>query len=158
LIVLKLVVCILLRVLGQVEGFVLIDRLCGLVVRVLGYRSGGPGFDSRHYKKIVGLQRGQLSLVSATEELLGSNSSGSSLEIREYSRRDSSRWPRGTLYPQKVGTSFADKRRSLGLYSSLADWGHGVFWNSILIEGCVVCWKSTDVSEMHAAYIFEGKN
>jgi hypothetical protein len=27
------------------------DRLCGLVVRVPGYRSGGPGFDSRHYKK-----------------------------------------------------------------------------------------------------------
>jgi hypothetical protein len=24
-----------------------IDRLCGLVVRVPGYRSGGPGFDSR---------------------------------------------------------------------------------------------------------------
>jgi hypothetical protein len=23
------------------------DRLCGLVVRVSGYRSGGPGFDSR---------------------------------------------------------------------------------------------------------------
>jgi hypothetical protein len=42
------------------------DRLCGLVVRVLGYRSGGPGFDSRHYKKknVVGLERGALSLVS----------------------------------------------------------------------------------------------
>jgi hypothetical protein len=47
------------------------DRLCGLVVRVLGYRSGGPGFDSRHYqKKIVGLGRGPLSLLSTTEELL----------------------------------------------------------------------------------------
>jgi hypothetical protein len=44
------------------------DRLCGLVVRVLGYRSGGPGFDSRHCqkKKVVG----PLSLVSTTEELL----------------------------------------------------------------------------------------
>jgi hypothetical protein len=31
----------------------IVDRLCGLVVRVLGYRSGGPGFDSRHYKKKV---------------------------------------------------------------------------------------------------------
>jgi hypothetical protein len=30
-----------------------------------------PGFDSRHYqKKVVGLERGQLSLVSTTEELL----------------------------------------------------------------------------------------
>jgi hypothetical protein len=47
------------------------DRLCGLVVRVLDYRSRGPGLDSRHYqKKVVGLERGPLSLVSTTEELL----------------------------------------------------------------------------------------
>jgi hypothetical protein len=50
----------------------MLDRLCGLVVRVLGYKSGGPGFDSRHYqgKKVAGLERGPLSLVSTTEELL----------------------------------------------------------------------------------------
>jgi hypothetical protein len=47
------------------------DRLCGLVVRVLDYRCRGPGFDSRALqKKIVGLERGPLSLVSTTEELL----------------------------------------------------------------------------------------
>jgi hypothetical protein len=47
------------------------DRLCGLVVRVLGYRSGGPGSNSgTTIKKIVGLERGPLSLVSTTEELL----------------------------------------------------------------------------------------
>jgi hypothetical protein len=42
------------------------------VVRVLGYRSGGLGFDSRalQEKKAVGLERGPFSLVSATEEVL----------------------------------------------------------------------------------------
>jgi hypothetical protein len=47
------------------------DRLCGLVVRVLGYRSGGPGsIPGTTKKKVRGLERGALSLVSATEELL----------------------------------------------------------------------------------------
>jgi hypothetical protein len=47
------------------------DRLCGLVVRVLGYRSGGPGsILGTTRKKVVGLERGPLSLVSTTEELL----------------------------------------------------------------------------------------
>jgi hypothetical protein len=48
-----------------------VDRLCGLVVGVLGYRSGGPGsIPGTTKKKVVGLDRGPLSLVSATEELL----------------------------------------------------------------------------------------
>jgi hypothetical protein len=56
-------------------GFVVIiitDRLCGLVVRVLGYRTGGPGSipGTTRKKEVVGLERGPLSLVSATEELL----------------------------------------------------------------------------------------
>jgi hypothetical protein len=48
------------------------DRLCGLMVRVLGYRSGGPGsiLNTTRKKKVVGLERGPLSLVSTTEELL----------------------------------------------------------------------------------------
>jgi hypothetical protein len=47
------------------------DRLCGLVVRVLGYRSGGPGsIPGTTRKNVVGLERGPLSLVSTTEELL----------------------------------------------------------------------------------------
>jgi hypothetical protein len=42
------------------------DRLCGLVVRVLGYRSGGPGSipGTTRKKNMVGLERGALSLVS----------------------------------------------------------------------------------------------
>jgi hypothetical protein len=48
------------------------DRLCGPVVRVLDYRSGGPGsiLGTTRKKKAVGLERGPLSLVSTTEELL----------------------------------------------------------------------------------------
>jgi hypothetical protein len=47
------------------------DRLCGLVVRVLGYRSGGPGsFPGATKKKVVGLERGPLSFLSTTEKLL----------------------------------------------------------------------------------------
>jgi hypothetical protein len=42
-----------------------IDRLCGLVVRGLNYRTRGPGFDSGALqKKVVGLERGPFSLVS----------------------------------------------------------------------------------------------
>jgi hypothetical protein len=50
----------------------------------------------------VGLERGPLSLVSTIEELLGRKSRGSGLEIQEYGRRELSRWPRDTLYPQKL--------------------------------------------------------
>jgi hypothetical protein len=48
------------------------DCLCGLVVRVLGYRSVGPGSipGTTRKKEVVGLERGPLSLVSTTEELL----------------------------------------------------------------------------------------
>jgi hypothetical protein len=49
------------------------DHLCGLVVRVSGYRYRGPGFDFRRYQifwVVVGLERGPLSLVRSIEELL----------------------------------------------------------------------------------------
>jgi hypothetical protein len=45
-------------------------RLCGLVVRVLGYRSRGQGsVPGTTRKKVVGLERSPLSLVSTAEEL-----------------------------------------------------------------------------------------
>jgi hypothetical protein len=50
----------------------------------------------------VGLERGPLNLVSTREKLFGRNSSGSGLENREYDRADPLRWPRDTLYPQKL--------------------------------------------------------
>jgi hypothetical protein len=42
-------------------------------------------------EEVVVLERGPLCLASTIEELLGRNSSGSGLEIREYGLRDSSR-------------------------------------------------------------------
>jgi hypothetical protein len=59
-----------------------VDRLCGLVGRVSGYRSRGPGFDFQCYQifwEVLGLERGPLSLVRKTEELFQVNS-GSGLE------------------------------------------------------------------------------
>jgi hypothetical protein len=99
--------------------YVCLYRLCGLVVRVPGYRSRGPGFNSRPYQifwEVVGLERGPLSLVSTTEELLEWKSSGSGLENREYGRGDPSRWPRDTLYPQNLAlTSPKSGVRSVGI-------------------------------------------
>jgi hypothetical protein len=64
----------------------------------------------------VRLERGPLSLVSTTEELIGNKISGSGLESREYCRRHPSCWPRGTLYPQKLTlTSPTSGGRSVGI-------------------------------------------
>jgi hypothetical protein len=69
-----------------------IDRLCGLVVRVPGYLSRDPGSipgATTFFLKVVGLERGLLSLESTAEELLERKSSGSTLEkTRDYGRRD----------------------------------------------------------------------
>jgi hypothetical protein len=53
-----------------------------------------PGSIPGHYKKkkkVMGPEQGPLSFVSTIEELFGRNSSGSGLESREYSRKNSSR-------------------------------------------------------------------
>jgi hypothetical protein len=87
-------------------------KCCGLFVRVPEYRSRHPGFDSRGYQilwEVVGLELGQLSLVSVTEQLLEWKSSSSR-----------SRKPRLTavgIHCADHATPFADLLRSLGRYS-----------------------------------------
>jgi hypothetical protein len=67
--------------------------------------------------EVVGLERDRL--VSTIEELLGRKSSGSGLENREYGRRNPSRWPRVTLYPQKLAlTSSISGSRPFGIVRS----------------------------------------
>jgi hypothetical protein len=77
------------------------------------------GFVSRRYLifwEILSLERNSLSLVSTIEELLERKSSGSGLKSQECGRRDSSRWPRGTFYPQKLAlTSPTSGFRSVGI-------------------------------------------
>jgi hypothetical protein len=63
----------------------------------------------------VGLERGLISRVSTTEELLGRKSSESGLENRDYGRRDPSRLPCGTLNPQMLAlTTPKNGGRSVG--------------------------------------------
>jgi hypothetical protein len=80
------------------------------------------GFDSRRYQifwEVVGLERGPLSLVSTTEELLGRESNGSGLETREYGHIVPSRWPRDTFHPQNLAlTSPTNRSRSVGVVPS----------------------------------------
>jgi hypothetical protein len=111
------------------------DRLCGLVVRILGYRSGGPGsIPSTTRKKSSGSGTGSTQPREYNWGATWEKSSGSCLENWEYGSRDPSRWPRDTLYLQNVGNHFADKRRSLDRYSSLADADHGVKWRNAAVN------------------------
>jgi hypothetical protein len=73
-----------------------VERLCGLMVRVAGYRSRGP------------------ELFPGLPDFLRSSDSG--LENREYGSRDPSRYPR---YPQKLMlTSPTSSGRSVGIVRS----------------------------------------
>jgi hypothetical protein len=105
------------------------DRLCGLVVRVPGYRARGPGFDSRFYQifwEVVGLERCPFSLVRITEELLEWKSRGFDQENRINGPGDPLRWPRDTLYPQNLAlTSPTSGDRSVGIVRVRTK-GHGV--------------------------------
>jgi hypothetical protein len=122
-----------------------LDSLCGLVVRVPGYRSRGPGFDSQRWQifwEVIGLESSPLSLQSTPEELLGGNSSGSGLRNRKYGRGDPMCWPRDTLYPQKLAlTSLTSSGCSVGIVCSRTKvteffWGGGVHGLRFLLQVC----------------------
>jgi hypothetical protein len=102
------------------------DRLCGLVVRLPGWRPKGPGFDSRRcqiFWVAVGLKRGPLSPCEDKWGDAWKKSSGSGLENWDYLPWGIRRADHATpLYPQRLALYFANKWRSISWYSSLADW------------------------------------
>jgi hypothetical protein len=96
------------------------DRLCDLVVRVPGYISKGPGFDSRGYQIfwVVDLERGPLSLGRINEEVLERKVAPPVKKTEINGRGDSLRWPRDTLYPLKLALSLPTSgSRSVGIVS-----------------------------------------
>jgi hypothetical protein len=94
------------------------------VVRVPGYRSRVSGFDSRRYQIVW--ERGPLSHLRITEELLEWRSSGSGSRKPRLTAAGIRRADHATPSIRKFGTNFADKRRSLCWFSLLADWSHRV--------------------------------
>jgi hypothetical protein len=100
----------------------LCDRFCGLVVRVPGHRSSGPcsipGATIFSEKLCVWNGIHSASWVQLMSYLKEKNS-GCGLENQEYGRRDPSRWPRGTLYPQNLAlNSLTSGCRSVGIIRS----------------------------------------
>jgi hypothetical protein len=87
------------------------------------------GFDFRCYQifwEVVGLQRGPVSLVSTSEELLQRKSSSCGLDSRECGRRDQLCWQRDTFYPQRLAltstTSCGCNVEDLGIYGKTIKW------------------------------------
>jgi hypothetical protein len=97
------------------------DRLCGIAVRVLGYRSGGPASIPGTTRKKK--SNGSLTVSTQPREYNWGatwwKSSGSCLENREYGCRYPSRSPCGTLYPQKLAITLPTSGgRSVGIVRS----------------------------------------
>jgi hypothetical protein len=69
---------------------------------------------------VVGLEQGPLSLMRINEELFEWKSSGSGQKTELTAGESVALTTRHPLFT-KVDTNLADKRRSLGRYSSLAD-------------------------------------
>jgi hypothetical protein len=82
----------------------------------------------------MNLERGLVSLVSTTKELLERKSRVSGLEIGEYGRRGSFTLTAWHPLSAKFVTNFTDKRQLLGQYSSLADSGHEVCLFFVLFD------------------------
>jgi hypothetical protein len=102
------------------ELYRLSDRLCRLVVTVPGYRSRGPGFDSRRYQifwEVMALEGGSLSLVRIHEELLEWKVAAPVLETVIDGRRDLSRWPCDTSRSAKVDTNIRRPAAVVSRYS-----------------------------------------
>jgi hypothetical protein len=92
------------------------------VVRVSGYRFRGPGFDSRRFQifwEAEGLERGRLSLMRTTEELLERKVAAPVKKTEVNDLGNLLPWPRDTLYPRKLAvTSPTSGGRSVGIVRS----------------------------------------
>jgi hypothetical protein len=76
----------------------------------------------------MALERGPICFVSTDEEIIERRSSNSGLESRKYGRRDPSRWPRDTVYLQKLAlTSPTRGGRSVGIVRSRTE-VNGIFF------------------------------
>jgi hypothetical protein len=90
------------------------------VVRVYGYKSRGPWFDSCFYQiywEVRGLERGPLSLVRTTEEnYLNEKVAAPVYKTEINGCGNSLRWPRNTPHPQKMALiSPTSGGRSVGI-------------------------------------------
>ena len=109
---------------SRIWGIFQSQYLCGLVVRVSGYRYRGPGFDPRRYQifwVVVGLERGQLSLVRSNWGATWIKKSSSSRFRKQRLTAVGNRCANHVtpLYPQKLApTSPTGGGRSVGMVRS----------------------------------------